>query len=55
MDVGARILPSDGERVTVRVEASQIDSPTAARYAWKSWGPAPLFNGANLPALPYAG
>ena len=55
VDVGARILPSDGERVTVRVEASQIDSPTAARYAWKSWGPAPLFNGANLPALPYAG
>ena len=55
VDAGARILPSDGERVTVRVEASQIDSPTAARYAWKSWGPAPLFNGANLPALPYAG
>ena len=55
VDAGARILPGDGERVTVRVEASQIDSPTAARYAWKSWGPAPLFNGANLPALPYAG
>lgn len=55
VDAGARILPGAGERVTVRVEASQIDSPTAARYAWKSWGPAPLFNGANLPALPYAG
>ena len=55
VDSGARILPGAGERVTVRVEASQIDSPTAARYAWKSWGPAPLFNGANLPALPYAG
>ena len=47
VDAGARILPGDGERVTVRVEASQIDSPTAVRYAWKSWGPAPLFNGAE--------
>lgn len=54
-DAGARILPGDGERVTVRVEASQVGSPTAVRYAWKSWGPAPLFNGAELPALPYAG
>lgn len=55
VDAGARILPDDGERVTVRVEAPQVDSPTAVRYAWKSWGPAPLFNGAELPALPYAG
>ncbi|RYQ69709.1 9-O-acetylesterase [Bifidobacterium pseudolongum subsp. globosum] len=55
VDAGARILPGDGERVTVRVEAPQVDSPTAVRYAWKSWGPAPLFNGAELPALPYAG
>lgn len=52
VDAGARILPGDGERVTVRVEAPQVDSPTAVRYAWKSWGPAPLFNGAELPALP---
>lgn len=55
VDAGARILPGDGERVTVRVEAPHVDSPTAVRYAWKSWGPAPLFNGAELPALPYAG
>ncbi|RYQ64044.1 sialate O-acetylesterase [Bifidobacterium pseudolongum] len=55
VDAGARILPGDGERVTVRVEAPQVDSPTAVRYAWKSWGPAPLFNDAELPALPYAG
>lgn len=55
VDAGALILPGDGERVTVRVEAPQVDSPTAVRYAWKSWGPAPLFNGAELPALPYAG
>lgn len=55
VDAGAQILPGDGERVTVRVEAPQVDSPTAVRYAWKSWGPAPLFNGAELPALPYAG
>ncbi len=55
MDAGAQILPGDGERVTVRVEAPQVGSPTAVRYAWKSWGPAPLFNGAELPALPYAG
>ncbi|RYQ23458.1 9-O-acetylesterase [Bifidobacterium pseudolongum subsp. pseudolongum] len=55
VDAGAQILPGDGERVTVRVEAPQVDSPTAVRYAWKSWGPAPLFNGAELPALPYVG
>lgn len=55
VDAGAQILPGDGERVTVRVEAPQVGSPTAVRYAWKSWGPAPLFNGADLPALPYAG
>lgn len=55
VDAGAQILPGDGERVTVRVEEPQVDSPTAVRYAWKSWGPAPLFNGAELPALPYAG
>ncbi|PKU92621.1 9-O-acetylesterase [Bifidobacterium pseudolongum subsp. globosum] len=55
VDASARILPGDGERVTVRVEAPHVDSPTAVRYAWKSWGPAPLFNGAELPALPYAG
>ena len=55
VDAGAQILPGDGERVTVRVEAPQVDSPTAVRYAWKSWGPAPLFNSAELPALPYAG
>lgn len=55
VDAGAQIPPGDGERVTVRVEAPQVDSPTAVRYAWKSWGPAPLFNGAELPALPYAG
>ena len=55
VDAGAQILPGDGERVTVRVEAPQVGSPTAVRYAWKSWGPAPLFNGAELPALPYAG
>ena len=55
VDAGAQILPGDGERVTVRVEAPQVGSPTAVRHAWKSWGPAPLFNGAELPALPYAG
>lgn len=55
VDAGAQILPGDGERVTVRIEAPQVDSPTAVRYAWKSWGPAPLFNGTELPALPYAG
>lgn len=55
VDAGARILPGDGERATVRIEAPQVGSPTAMRYAWKSWGPAPLFNSAELPALPYAG
>ena len=53
----ARILPdtSSGDCMTVRVAAARIPSPATVRYAWRSWGPAPLFNGTDLPALPYAG
>lgn len=39
----------------VQVWAKSVPEPVHVRYAWRSWGPAPLFNEANLPALPFAG
>ena len=61
MDADAQILEysgidaADGEHMMVRVSSPQVSVPTAVRYAWRSWGPAPLFNGDGLPAFPYAG
>ncbi|MBW3092127.1 9-O-acetylesterase [Bifidobacterium sp. 82T10] len=40
-----------GDTVTLRSPA--VAHPTAVRYAWRSWGPAPLFNGSSLPAPPF--
>ena len=37
----------------VRVVARDVIEPVMARYAWRSWGPAPLFNDAGLPAAPF--
>lgn len=37
---------------TVLLTAPEGIEPTAVRYAWRSWGPAPLFNADNLPAAP---
>lgn len=60
VDADARILEhsgidaADGEHMTVRVTAASVAAPVAVRYAWRSWGPAPLFNGDGLPAFPYA-
>ncbi|KFI56678.1 sialate O-acetylesterase [Bifidobacterium callitrichos] len=43
----------DAEHGTVTVRTEQGDRPTQVRYAWRSWGPAPLFNGDALPAPPF--
>ena len=38
---------------TVRVAAHDVPEPVMVRYAWRSWGPAPLFNATGLPAAPF--
>lgn len=38
---------------TVRVAAHDVPEPVMVRYAWRSWGPAPLFNASGLPAAPF--
>ncbi|NEG72595.1 sialate O-acetylesterase [Bifidobacterium ramosum] len=34
-------------------DATAVMRPVAVRYAWRSWGPASLFNGDGLPAPPF--
>ncbi len=41
----------DGE--TIIVSAKSVKDPVAVRYAWASDPPAPLYNGAELPAAPF--
>nr|WP_244569171.1 sialate O-acetylesterase [Bifidobacterium hapali] len=42
------------DHATVLLSAPDIGGkPKAVRYAWRSWGPAPLFNGDGLPAPPF--
>lgn len=38
---------------TVTLQAADATRATTVRYAWRSWGPAPLFNGNGLPAAPF--
>ncbi|KFI48081.1 sialate O-acetylesterase [Bifidobacterium biavatii] len=38
---------------TVTLRSPAVAHPTAVRYAWRSWGPAPLFNESGLPAPPF--
>lgn len=39
---------------TVLLNVPNVDGkPMAVRYAWRSWGPAPLFNDDGLPAPPF--
>ncbi|MCI1978975.1 MAG: sialate O-acetylesterase [Bifidobacteriaceae bacterium] len=38
---------------SVILEEPSIPDPYFVRYAWKNWGPAPLFNGQSLPAAPF--
>lgn len=52
----ARIEPSDdlgSDMRVVHLFSPEVPKPTHARYAWRSWGPAPLFNGDGLPAFPF--
>ena len=37
----------------IRVSCPEISRPTAIRYAWRSWGPAPVHNADGLPAIPF--
>ena len=38
---------------TITLATSEVPKPVALRYAWHSWGPAPLFNSDDLPAQPF--
>ena len=51
----ARILTDDGHdgHGRVQVWSTAVPEPCAVRYGWFSWGPAPLFNDAGLPAEPF--
>lgn len=42
----------DGE--TLIVSSPQVPTPTKVRYAWSNNPPCPLYNGAGLPASPFA-
>lgn len=38
---------------TITLATPDVPEPVAMRYAWRSWGPAPLFNDDGLPAQPF--
>jgi sialate O-acetylesterase len=38
---------------TIVVSSREVPAPVAVRYAWQSNPPAPVFNGAGLPAAPF--
>ena len=38
---------------TVMLTVPEKIQPVTVRYAWRSWGPAPLFNADALPAVPF--
>ncbi|OZG57344.1 sialic acidspecific 9-O-acetylesterase [Bifidobacterium tissieri] len=44
---------NDAGRRRVQVWSTAVPEPCAVRYGWFSWGPAPLFNDAGLPAEPF--
>lgn len=37
----------------IRVFSPDVPQPVAIRYAWKSWGPAPVRNADGLPGIPF--
>lgn len=41
------------DSAVIRVYSPDVPQPAAIRYAWKSWGPAPVRNAAGLPAIPF--
>ncbi|HAK71897.1 MAG TPA: 9-O-acetylesterase, partial [Bifidobacterium sp.] len=38
---------------TITLATPEVPDPVTLRYAWRSWGPAPLFNDEHLPAPPF--
>ncbi|MFK3576740.1 hypothetical protein OCH74_07755 [Bifidobacterium thermacidophilum] len=53
-------LPQWIDRATAEAHADPLDWPVirnaqwaASRYAWKSWGPAPVRNADGLPGIPF--
>jgi sialate O-acetylesterase len=38
---------------TITLATPEVPAPVMMRYAWRSWGPAPLFNDNKLPAHPF--
>lgn len=38
---------------TITLATPKVPQPVMMRYAWRSWGPAPLFNDNKLPAHPF--
>ncbi len=38
---------------TITLASPDVPEPMSMRYAWRSWGPAPLFNNDGLPAQPF--
>ena len=38
---------------TITLSTPKVPEPVMMRYAWRSWGPAPLFNADGLPAQPF--
>ena len=38
---------------TIMLACPDVPEPMSMRYAWRSWGPAPLFNSDGLPAQPF--
>ena len=42
----------EGDSV-IRVFSPDVPQPVAIRYAWKSWGPAPVRNADGLPGIPF--
>ncbi len=46
--------PADSDLCAVHIFAPEVPQPRHARYAWRSWGPAPLFNADGLPAFPFS-
>ena len=51
--VAATITDAGTDVAAVVLTVRNAPRPSAVRYAWRSWGPAPLFNADGLPAAPF--
>ena len=50
---GPEDFEADAGHDTIIVSSPEVPNPEAARYAWQSFPNATLYNGANLPAVPF--